>query len=315
MHFSLRNLGYLVTTADLASVTDAAKSLNVSQPTISAAISHAEAELGAQIFVRHHARGVTPTVAGRRLVNEARMLLNHARDFERAMQSLGDETSGEISVGSFMTLATRYMPALLSGFAQQLPGIVVSLEEGNQQDIVEGLLSGKIELALSYAYALPEEIMGEMLTTLPPNLLVSADHPLATRESVSLRDLASEPFILLDLPHSREYFLNLFMSCQIEPRIVYRTRSFELIRGLVGRGHGFTIHNALPGTNIGYDGSTIAVLPIRDKLPPVHVMCLRLRRQSMRPAVKMFADYLKSSFAPGGLFHRNDPAIAPGSPA
>lgn len=303
MHFSLRNLSYLVTTAELGSVTDAARVLNVSQPTISVAIGHAEAELGAQIFVRHHARGVTPTVAGRRLVSEARKLLNHARDFERSMQSLGDGTTGEISVGSFMTLATRYMPALLSGFAQEMPGITVSLEEGNQQDIVEGLLSGKIELALSYAYALPEDIVGEDLTTLQPNVLVSADHPLASRDSVDLRELAAERFILLDLPHSREYFLNLFQSCRIAPRIAYRTRSFELIRGLVGRGHGYTIHNAVPGTNIGYDGSKIAVLPLRNELPPVHVKCLRLRRQTMRPAVKLFAEYLKQAFAPGGQFH------------
>lgn len=307
MHFSLRNLGYLVTTADLGSVTDAAKMLNVSQPTISAAIAHAEAELGAQVFVRHHARGMTLTVAGRRLINEARLLLSHARDFERSMQSLGDSTTGEITVGSFMTLATRFMPALLSGFAQRMPGIAVNLEEGNQQDIVEGLLSGRLELALSYAYALPEEILGEHLIELPPYAIVSADHPFAGRDSVSLHELSGEPFILLDLPHSREYFFNLFLSCKIEPRIVYRSRSYELIRGLVGHGHGFTIHNAVPGTTVGYDGSRIAVLPIREALPPVHVMSLRLRRQTMRPAVSTFADYLKEAFSPGGLFHQASP--------
>ena len=307
MHFSLRNLGYVVTTAELGSVTDAAKKLNVSQPTISAAIAHAEAELGSQLFVRHHARGMTLTVAGRRLVNEARLLLSHARDFERSMQSVGDGAAGEITVGSFMTLATRFMPALLSGFSQKVPGISVNLEEGNQQDIVEGLLSGRLELALSYAYALPDEVMGERLTELPPYVLVAADHPLASRDSVSLQELAAEPFILLDLPHSREYFFNLFLTCQIEPRVVYRSRSYELIRGLVGHGHGFTIHNAVPGTTVGYDGSKIAVLPIREALPPVHVMSLRLRRQTMRPAVRTFADYLREAFLPGGLFHQPSP--------
>lgn len=312
MHLSLRNLGYIVATAELGSVTDAARTLNVSQPTISAAITHAEAELGAQMFVRHHARGMTLTVAGRRVVNEARLLLSHARDFQRSMQSLGEGETGEIAVGSFMTLATRFMPALLSGFSQSVPGITVNLEEGNQQDIVEGLLSGRLELALSYAYALPDEVMGEPLTELPPYVLVAGDHPLAGRDSVSLRELANEPFILLDLPHSREYFFNLFLTCKIEPRVVYRSRSYELIRGLVGHGHGFTIHNAVPGTTVGYDGSKIAVLPIREALPPVHVMSLRLRRQTMRPAVKTFADYMREAFMPGGLLRQ--PSIARGSP-
>jgi DNA-binding transcriptional LysR family regulator len=308
MHFSLRNLGYIVATAELGSVTDAAKGLNVSQPTISAAIAHAEAELGAQIFVRHHARGMTLTVAGRKLVSEARLLLSHARDFQRSMQSLADGEAGEITIGSFMTLATRFMPALLSGFSQRLPGIAVNLEEGNQQDIVDGLLSGRLELALSYAYALPDEVLGERLAELPPYLLVAGDHPLAGRESVSLKELAAEPFILLDLPHSREYSFNLFLTCKVEPRVVYRSRSYELIRGLVGHGHGFTIHNAVPGTTIGYDGSKIAVVPIRETLPPVHVMSLRLRRQTMRPAVKAFAEYLREAFSPGGIFRQPTPA-------
>lgn len=312
MHFSLRNLSYIVATAELGSVTDAAKALNVSQPTISAAIAHAEAELGAQIFVRHHARGMTLTVAGRKLISEGRLLLSHARDFQRSMQSLADGETGEITIGSFMTLATRFMPALLSGFSQRLPGIAVNLEEGNQQDIVDGLLSGRLELALSYAYALPDEVMGERLAELPPYVLVAGDHPLAGRESISLKELAAEPFILLDLPHTREYFFNLFLTCKVEPRVVYRSRSYELIRGLVGHGHGFTIHNAVPGTTIGYDGSKIAVIPIRETLPPVHVMSLRLRRQTMRPAVKAFAEYLREAFSAGGIFHQPQPAATRG---
>ncbi|MET3791301.1 LysR family transcriptional regulator [Aquamicrobium terrae] len=302
MHLSLRTLNYIVTTADTGSVTEAARRLNVSQPSISAAIGHMEEQLGAQIFVRHHARGVTLTVAGRRVVKDARLLLNHARDFGQSIMSLGDGLSGEITVGSFVTLATRFMPGLLAEFAQRVPGISVNLEEGNQQEILDGLVSGRMETALAYSYALTDEVVGEVLAELPPYVLVAADHPLAGRSSVRLRELADEPFILLDLPHSREYFFSLFLACKIEPRIVYRTRSYELIRGLVGHGHGYTIHNAVPGTTFGYDGSRIAVLPIEDRLAPVHVMSLSLRRQTMRPAARMFADYLKEAFAPGGLF-------------
>jgi DNA-binding transcriptional LysR family regulator len=132
--------------------------------------------------------------------------------------------------------------------------------------------------------------------------LVSAEHPLADRADVSLSELANDPFILLDLPHSREYFFNLFMICKIEPRIVYRSHSYELIRGLVGHGHGYTVHNAVPGTTFGYDGTRIAVLPIQETLPPVQVMSLSLRRHTLRPAAQKFADYLREAFAPGGLY-------------
>ncbi|KAA0072569.1 LysR family transcriptional regulator [Tardiphaga sp. P9-11] len=306
MRFSLRALRYVVETADAGSVTEAAKRLNVSQPSISAALSQLEAELGVQIFIRHLAKGVTLSPAGQRLVNDARLLLAHARDFAQSAQSLGSTLHGEIVVGSFSTLATRFMPGLLSGFRARQRGISVKLEEGDQQEIIDGLVSGRTELALSYSFAVPDEIVGEKLCELPPFIVLSADHPLASRTSISLTEMRDEPFILLDLPHSRDYFASLFTASGIEPRISFRTRSFELIRGLIGNGQGYSIHNAVPRTTIGYDGSRVAVVPITEKLPATHVMALRLKRHAPRPAVQTFADYARDAFAVGGQF-------APGS--
>jgi DNA-binding transcriptional LysR family regulator len=159
-----------------------------------------------------------------------------------------------------------------------------------------------MEIAIAYAYALPREIIGDSLVELPPYLLVSANHPLAAQEKISLKQVVNEPFILLDLPHSREYFMNLFSICQVMPMIVYRSKSYELIRGLVGHERGYTIHNALPGTSVTYDGSMVAARPIVEDLPAVRVTSLRLRDQTMRPAVKAFADFLVEAFAPNGLF-------------
>jgi DNA-binding transcriptional LysR family regulator len=229
----------MVETADAGSVTEAAKRLNVSQPSISAALSQIEAELGIQAFVRHLAKGVTLSSAGQRLVNDARLLLNHARDFAQSAQSLGNTLRGEIVVGSFVTLATRFMPGLLSGFRQRQPGISVKLEEGNQQEIIDALISGRTELALSYSFAISDDITGDKLCELPPYILLSADHPLARRPAISLAELRDEPFILLDLPHSRDYFFGLFAAAGIQPRVTFRSRSFEMIRGLIGHGRLF----------------------------------------------------------------------------
>ncbi|WP_127143576.1 LysR substrate-binding domain-containing protein [Pelagibacterium montanilacus] len=302
MPISLRSLRYIVSAADLGTVTAAARKLGISQPAISGAISEMEAQLGTQIFIRHHARGITLTAAGARFVHEARQLLKHAADFEKSAATMGTSIAGEITVGCFGTLATRYMPSLLSAFAHHHPTITVRLEEGNQQEIVEGLLSGRMEIAIAYAYALPPEITGDTLVELPPYLLVGAGHSLAGQRRISLKQVANEPFILLDLPHSREYFMNLFSICGVEPVVFYRSKSYELIRGLVGHGRGYTIHNALPGTSITYDGSLVAARPIVEKLPSVRVTSLRLRNQIMRPAVKAFAEFLPGAFAPGGLF-------------
>jgi DNA-binding transcriptional LysR family regulator len=306
MDVSLRVLRYAVAAADCRNVTEAARRLRVSQPSVSSAIAELERAVGVPLFIRQHARGINATPAGERILNEARELLKHAQDFMQTAQAFGGTLAGDIAVGSFLTLAVRFMPALLAKFSQLHPRIDVSLQEGDQGELIAMLLSGRIELALGYDFALTDEVEAQPLAELPPYVIVSADHRLATRQKVSLRELASEPFVLLDLPYSRDYFFGLFRAVGIEPRVVFRTRSQELIGGLVARGHGYGIQNAIPASTRAYDGGEIAVLAIEEKLRPTRIMCLRLKQLAPRPAVKAFAAFLQQSFAPGGAF-------APGS--
>jgi hypothetical protein len=100
----LRALRYFVAAADAGSVTAAAGEVRVSQPSISAAIAQLEADLGVQLFVRHHARGLSMTAAGERFLAHARGLLAHAREVEQFAGSMGDAQSGEVSAACFITL-------------------------------------------------------------------------------------------------------------------------------------------------------------------------------------------------------------------
>ena len=78
LRFTLRQLEYLVAVGEAGSISLASDKLNVSSPSISAAISQLEAELGVQIFVRQHAQGLSLTAGGRRIFNEARETPVHA---------------------------------------------------------------------------------------------------------------------------------------------------------------------------------------------------------------------------------------------
>ncbi|SDN42799.1 LysR substrate-binding domain-containing protein [Ensifer sp. YR511] len=299
---TLRMLNYVEAAARLGNVTEAAKEKNVSQSSVSLAIAELEAFVGAPLFIRHHAKGVDLTPAGAGLILQARHLLNHAQDFEKHAMGLSDGLRGEVTVGCFVTLAARFMPKLLASFSQTYPGITVRLEEGSQDAIVDMIMSGRVELGLSYHSALRQEISAQHLGELPPHVLLSMDHKFAKRQSVSLRELAAENFILLDLPFSRDYFLNLFRRIDAEPRIVFRSQSPELIRGLVANGHGFTIHNAVSSRMVANDGMPLAVLRIEEELPGARVTCLQLEQTALRPAVDTFRRYLTAAFSTGGLF-------------
>jgi DNA-binding transcriptional LysR family regulator len=294
---SLRALRCFVAAAETGSITAAASRVHVSQPALSETISRLEADLGVPLFLRRQSRGLALTVAGDRFLVQARNLLAHAEDVERFADGMGDRVAGEIRIGCFVTLAPFVLPALLAGFARAYPSIAVSFEEGNQLELLERLRAGRCELAMTYAYGLGEEFVSEVLAELPPRVVVAADHPLARRRRISLRELADAPLVLLDLPHTRDYFLSLFRAVQIEPRIAHRAHTYEMARGLVARGLGYTILNAIPRQSLTYDGGRVAAVTIAEELPRTLVVSLRPKKSAPRPSVAAFADFTRRFFA------------------
>lgn len=294
---SLRSLRYFVAAAETGSITAAAARVHVSQPSVSEAIARLEADLGVQLFLRRQSRGLALTVPGDRFLVQARNLLSHADEVERFADHMGDLLSGEVRVGCFVTLAPFVLPALLAGFARAYPGISVSFEEANQLELLERLREGRCELAMTYAYGLGEEFASEVLAELPPHVVLAADDPLARRRSISLRELADAPMVLLDLPHTRDYFLSLFRSARIEPRIAHRAHTYETVRGLVARGLGFTILNAIPRQSLTYDGGRVVAVPIAEELPKTLAVSLRAKKLMPRPTVTAFAEFTRSFFS------------------
>ncbi len=294
---SLRALRYFVAAAEAGSVTAGAKQVQVSQPSISTAIAQLEADLKVQLFVRHHAKGLSLTLPGDRLLVQARSLLAHARELERSAGAMGGVQGGEVSAGCFITLAPFLLPGLLARFVERHPEIALTIQEGNQAEVLEHLRSGRCEVALSYAYGLSDEFEADVLAELPPRIILAEDHPLARRRSVSLKELAGAPMILLDLPHTRDYFLSLFRSLKIEPRVAHKTRSYEMVRGLAARGLGFGILNAIPRLPWTYDGKKVVAVAISEDLPNILVVSLRLKKVVARPAVQLFANFAKRHFA------------------
>jgi DNA-binding transcriptional LysR family regulator len=294
---SLRALRYFVAVAESGSVTAGARQVRVSQPSISAAIAGLEADLGVQLFVRHHAKGLSLTLSGDRLLAQARGLLAHAREVEQFAGTMGGAEGGEVTAGCFITLAPFLLPGLLAGFAAQHPEIALTIQEGDQAEVLEQLRTGRCEVALSYAYGLSDEFEATVLAELPPRIILAKDHPLARRRSVSLKELAGAPMILLDLPHTRDYFLSLFRTVKIEPRVAHRTRSYEMVRGLAARGLGFGILNAIPRLPWTYDGNRIVTVPITEHLPNILVVSLHLKKLATRPAVALFDAFAKRHFA------------------
>ncbi|MBX6382825.1 MAG: LysR family transcriptional regulator [Microbispora sp.] len=284
VNFTLVQLRYFVTAAELGSMTAASRELMVAQSAISAAIAQVERELGVQLLIRHHARGLSLTRAGERFLIEAREFLAHAAALAQSARGLAGSLTGELAVGCLTTLAPFYLSRLLREFAERYPGVRVSVSEGEISAMESALLDGRCEVALVYAIDLALDLDIRPLTRARPYALLPPEHPLARAEAVSLADLASEPMILLDLPRSRDYFRAIYPT---EPRVRFRTSSYETARSLVAGGHGYSILNQRAESDQTYDGGRVACVPISDDVPTLDVVLASVR--GVRPTARAVA--------------------------
>lgn len=262
LRFTLRQVEHAVAIWDHGSVAAASAHLGVAQPTLSASLAKLEDQLGLQLFIRHHAQGVSPSPAGLRFLGEARNLLTHAQELQRETAAAGTAIAGQLSLASFATLAPAYVPQLIKGFTSRHPNVTVRLAEGTQDELFQGLRSGQHDLALLYDVDMPEDLAVTRLASLAPYVLLPVRHRLTRLRTVPLVALRDEPLVLLDVAPSRTYFTRILETAGLSPLPAFASPSLEVVRGLVGQGLGYSILVTRPHGDHAYAGEELAVRPI-----------------------------------------------------
>lgn len=259
-----RHLRALLAVAEAGSTAGAARALHLSQPSVSVAVQEVEAILGQALFQRLPARGLVPTAFGLRKLAEARQLAAGLAAFESDAADAGAEPAGHVAFGYFATLGPQYVPAILRRMAERFPRVTVSIHEGDLGGLNALVGAGRIELALSYDVEVGPGLAAERVGELRPYALLPARHALAARPSVAVAELAAEPFVLVDLPLSREFLLSPFRAAGLEPRVAYRVPSLEMVFGLVANGLGVSLLVTRREGDRAYDGRRVARRPIAD---------------------------------------------------
>ncbi|WP_353230471.1 LysR family transcriptional regulator [Novosphingobium sp.] len=296
--FTLKHLEYFVAAGEAGSVTLAAARVPISPPSVSAAITTLEHEFGVQLFVRHHAQGLSLTTAGARLLIAARDLLRAADDLGDLARDMATGIAGPLRVGAFRTLSSLILPELIAGYAAAHPRVDLTVIEDDEAGLATRLRRGEIDCALSYAQA-DDDIAFEPLARLPTYIVVPASHALASRDQLMLTDLADEPFILLDMPVSRDYFRSLFNGAGVAMAPAMRSDQPETVRSLVGSGLGWSLMTARPASRVAANGRPLAYVALRDAVPPMQLGLLT--NPAIRPtrATAAFADLCRSTITTG----------------
>jgi flavin reductase (DIM6/NTAB) family NADH-FMN oxidoreductase RutF/DNA-binding transcriptional LysR family regulator len=201
-----------------------------------------------------------------------------------------------LAIGCYQVFAPYVIPALVSRLTKLHPELSLTLLEADQEHLIASLRRSDIEVALLYDFGLDEALELTGLAELTPYVLLPEGHPLAASSGIALEDLVRESLVLLDIAPSREYFLSLFKDAGLAPHIAYRTRSLEMVRGLVGHGMGYSILATKPANNMTYDGRALVALPLTDALKNSRLVLATLGGRTLSPMALEFVSHCRAFF-------------------
>ena len=235
----LHQLESFLVAADKGSFRQAAISLNLSQPSLSARVRTLEDELGVPLFHRA-GRGVRLTEMGKALLPYAQSALESLREGREVLATGRDARGGLLTIAAARNIGTYTLPAILERLRRTHPDIKAHITVGRSRDVLRMVVAEQAQLGLARELR-HEDVETTHLYDEEVVLVTHPDHRFATLGAASLAEVAAEPFILYD-PGSA-YFRLIQTYCRregIQPRVEMRLDSIDATKHMVELGIGIS---------------------------------------------------------------------------
>lgn len=211
---------------------------------VSAQLRELQRVLGMELLAKD-GRGVRLTATGRFLVTGSDALMTEWERLRAAALQAGDQVQSHFGLGGFSTAAAQLLAPLAATLRTARPSVEVQVLEANPARCFDLLVAERIDLAVIVAMQadtyVEEDPRFEQTTLLndPLDVILPSDHPLATRETVTLEELATEPWIT-EAPGSTYHslFTAAFTAVGVTPRIAHEAVEWETQIAFVGAGLG-----------------------------------------------------------------------------
>lgn len=294
---TLKQCAYFVAVAEQGGIAQASRVLNISQPAVAQALDKLEHLFDFRLFERHHARGTELTPQGRAFLDSALDLLQLAQRTEHDAQAIAADLAGIVRLGCFHSIAPFYLPQIISAYKDLSPDIEIASSELRQDEIIAGIESREIDLALTYDMSLEHcALERQVMTRLKPFLLLSERHPRASQSAIKLSDMAQESFVMFEGPSSRDYFEAVLSAQGIDPPIAYNAKSMESARSAVSNGLGFSLSVMKLDHGDIYDGDRVVSVPIADDIDPLAIVLVRKQAAPASAQIERFSSFCEKYF-------------------
>lgn len=267
---TLQQLKYVTTIANIGSISEAAKRLFVSQPSLTKAIKELEKEMGITIFDRTN-KGITVSKEGERFLGYARQVLEQAALLEEQYKS---QSGGKKQ----FSVSTQHYSFAVNAFVELLKGAGidqydVSLRETQTYEIIDDVAHMKSEIGLLFYNNFNRPVLEKLihtneltfteLFTAHPHIFIGKNHPLANKDVVSMDELEKYPYISFEQgDHNSFYFSEEIFSTVVRPkhiRVRDRASLFSLLLGL----DGYTVSSGVIDEEV--NGENIISVPLAEE--------------------------------------------------
>jgi DNA-binding transcriptional LysR family regulator len=287
--FDLNQLRCFVTVAEELHFGRAAARLNMTQPPLSRQIQVLEHIIDAPLLERT-SRSVRLTPAGRSFLPEARRILKLAETASQVARRIALGKTGSLKIGYTAAAAYGFLPELLAACRARLPEVDFSLKEMVSGDQLEALASGQIDAGLLRPPVARPEFASRRVLAEPLLAAIPRRHPLASRDTLAIKDFDGQPFVMYS-PYESRYFhdllVALFTQADILPRYVQHVGQIHSILAMVRAGLGVSI---VPAAAASLKIAEVRLRPLKLRASAPVELFMVWRREDENPLVPALVD-------------------------
>lgn len=290
-----RLLTYVDAVARHGSIRKAAEALNVAPSALNRQILDLEIDLGSALFERLP-RGMRPTAAGELFLAYARQAISELKALASQVEELRGLVRGQVSIAAVESVVADLLPAAIAQFQTAHPNVRFNVHIGVPDALASALITDQVDVLLTLAQPPRKHTAVVGVGNQALCALMVADHPLASRKELRLRDCLSYPLALGDSTLAGRALIEQVLaraSFELDPRLV--SNSVEAMKALVRINRGICFQFRKPGKAAILSGDMIAV-PLADAPLQQAKLYLATRRGRVLPvAAAAFVELLRSA--------------------
>ncbi len=292
----LRHLRYFLAVAEALNFTKAAALLRVAQPALSRRVQDLEDEIGVDLLKRSP-RGVVLTAEGKAFLERTRHILKLSDESVEHVRALARGQEGELHMGYAPAPTVEILPPALAAFQKAFPRVRVLLHDFSEQELMDGLRNGKLELALMPRGDGPQSVglEFETLRSYPICVAVAPAHRFARLKTITLEMVAAEPMIGFNRKEYPEYYVGLerlFGPLGIKPRILVECDSSSSLITEIETGRGVAVASPILKHA---SGKRLLYRPITGITEVMSVGIARAAKGDVTPAGEKFCEILRKT--------------------